>query len=394
MILRPAEIAMRQFSRTLLGADPAEVRQFLAEAAASLERVNDELARAILDRTTLQTTLKQTSAEVDALRQQLNETREKLAAYQGQEGLMARAWLNAQQVTESLIRESRAQAERTIAEANAAAQETVQSARKASADLLKTTRVHAQQAIAAADRAAAMRMAEVRFEAERIIAEARSAAADAQREARQQLEQFIARLEAFLAAREDMWKQLDVLAKSHADSLEVVGRLHAEVEETVLPAVRGLMGALKAKDGDLPGGPATPPGPMGSTAGAPAAIPSPPPRTPATGRVRGILRPSANGGKGIRVPAARPTGEIIISPVHSYLEATKLVTAVSRINGVSAARLRTYSKGSIIIDVMTEERPFAALDPHLIDGFPLDVVEATDHRLVLRIGNGGSVLSS
>jgi cell division septum initiation protein DivIVA len=390
MNLRPAEIAMRQFSRTFLGADPAEVRQFLAEAAATLERVNGELAQAILDRTALQTTLKHTCAEVEVLRRQLDEAREKLATYQGQENLMARAWLNAQQVTEDLIRESQARAEQTIAEANAAAQETVQSARKASADLLKTTRAHAQQAVAAADRAAAARIAEVRFEAERMMAEARSAAAEAQRGARDQVEQFIARLEAFLASRGDLWKQLDALAKSHADSLEVVGRLHAEVEETILPAVRGLMRTLTEKDGDLPNGPAVPPIPAGSADAAPTQTSSPPPRPPMSGRVRGILQPSANGGKGIRVPAAQPPGEIIISPVHSYLEATKLVTAVSRVKGVRTARLRTYSKGRIIIDVMTDESPFAALDPHLIDGFPLDVVEATDRRLVLRIVNGDS----
>jgi len=80
----------------------------------------------------------------------------------------------------------------------------------------------------------------------------------------------------------------------------------------------------------------------------------------------------------------------VVSPIHSYLQATKLVTAVASIKGVRSARLRTYSKGSVIIDVVTEAGAFAGVEPHLIDGFPLDVIEATDRRLVLRVvPNGG-----
>lgn len=365
---------MRQFSRTLLGADPAEVRQFLAEAAATLDRVNNELAGVILERTTLQTTLKQTCAEVEALRRQLAAAHEKLSAYQGQESLMAQVLLNAERVTEDLTRESKAQAERTIAEANAAAQEAVQSARHAAADLLRTARARAQQAIEAADRAAAARLAEVRIEAESVVDEARRTAAEVQQVARQQVEDFIARLETFLAAREDLSEQLDALAKSHGESLEVVGRMHEEIGEVILPALRDLMRVLTEKEP------------------APVATPPPPPVQPAapSERIYVVPEPSINGGQGVRAPTAQRGGEIVISPVHSYLQATKLVTAVSRVSGVRTARLRTYSRGSITIDVLIEGDTFAALDPHLIDGFPLDIVEATDRRLVLRIGNGGS----
>ena len=373
MDLRPAEIAIRQFSRTLLGADPAEVRQFLAEAAATLDRVNSELAGVILERTTIQTTLKQTCAEVEALRRQLAAAHEKLSAYQGQESLMAQVLLNAERVTEDLTRESKAQAERTIAEANAAAQEAVQSARNAAADLLRTARARAQEAIEAADRAAAARLAEIRIDAESLVDEARRTAAEVQQAARQQVEHFIARLETFLAARDEFSEQLDALAKSHGESLEVVGRMHAEVEEVILPALRDLMRTLTEKEASL----ATPP---------------PAPVQPAAPfeHVPLVPQPSINGGKGEHAPTAPGEGEIVVSPVSSYLQATKLVTAVSRVRGVRTARLRTYSKGSVTIDVLTEEDAFAALDPHLIDGFPLDIVEATDRRLVLRIGNGGS----
>lgn len=389
MDLRPAEIAMRRFSRTLFGADPAEVRQFLTEAAATLDRVNSELARVLLDRTTLQTTFKQTTAEVEALRRQLAEAHEKLAAYQEQESLMARTWLNAQRVTEDLTRDSKVQAERTIAEASAAARETVQSARNAAADLLKAARARARQAIEATDHAAAARIDAVQIEAERLMGEARRGAAEVQQAARQQVEQFIARLEAFLAAREDLSKQLHILAKSHGDSLEIVEGMHAEVEEVILPALRDLQRTLTETDGYLPSGPAIslpPPAPMPAAPSEPSA-----PVKPAapSGRVQMVPEPSINGGKGVRAPAAQPGGEIVVSPVHSYLQATKLMTAVSRVRGVRTARLRAYSKGSITIDVLTEGGAFGALDPHLIDGFPLAIVEATDRRLVLRIVNGG-----
>jgi cell division septum initiation protein DivIVA len=372
MNVRSAEIAIRQFSRTFFGADPAEVRQFLAEAAATLDRVNNELAGVILERTTLQTTLRQTCAEVEALRRQLAAAHDKLSAYQGQESLIARVLLNAERVTEDLTRESSAQAEQTIAEANAAAEQTTQSARHEAADLLRTARMRAQEAIEAAERAAATRLAEVRIEAESVADEARRTAAEVQQAARRQVEDFIARLEAFLAGRENLSEQLDALAKFHGESLEVVGRMHAEIGKVILPALRDLMRVL--------------------TEQVPAPAATPPPVQPAASseRVHAVSHPLINGGTSMRTPTVQRGGEIVVSPVNSYLQATKLVTAVSRVRGVRTARLRTYSKGSITIDVLTGEDAFAALDPHLIDGFPLAIVEATDRRLVLRIGNGGS----
>lgn len=378
---------MRQFSRKLLGADPVEVRQFLAEAAGTLERVNSELARVILDRTVLQTTLKQRSAEVEDLRRQLAAAHEKLASYQGQESLLARALLIAQKAAEDLAAESQAQAEQTIAEASAAAQETIRAVRRSAAELLRASRTRAQKAIEAANHAAAARLAAVQIEAERLVEEARRSAAEVQAVTQQQVAQLIARLEAFLATEEALSGHLDGLAKHHADSLEVVGRMHAEVGQTILPALRTLMGTLTAQEGSPAGQAVTPVAPDAPIpAGAPAVqsgSPSP----------RGALlaKLSVSDGSGTQLPASRPAGEIVASPIHSYLEATKLVTAVARIKGVRSARLRSYSKGSVIIDVTTEAGTFAGVEPHLIDGFPLHVVEATDRRLVLHlIPNGES----
>jgi cell division septum initiation protein DivIVA len=394
MDLRPAEIAMRQFPRTLFGADPVEVRRFLTEAAASLDRVNVELARVISDRTALQTTLKQMIAEVEALRTQLAEAHEKLAPHQEQESLIARAFLNAQKVTEDLTKESIAQAARTIAEANATAQEIIQSARNSAADLLRTTRARAQDAVEAADRAAAARIAEGQIEAEHVMEEARRTVGEVQQAAQQQLERFIARLEAFLVTREDMSKHLDGLAKRHADSLEVIGRMHAEVEQTILPSLRDFMRTLTETQDSLAGQPVSPVvTDAPSLAGVLAAPsrptpPAPPPRLELPAHL-------ATDGRETQPPTPPLMGEIVVSPIHSYLQATKLVTAVSRIRGVRTARLRTYSRGSVIIEVMAEAGTVAGVEPHLISGFPMEVVEATDRRVVLRIiSNGGARPSS
>src|SRR6202011_4819684 len=109
-------------------------------------------------------------------------------------------------------------------------------------------------------------------------------------------EEFIARLEAFLAVRDDMSRQLDALARSHADSLEVVGRMHAEVEETILPALRGLIGRLVEKDGHLPEGPT--PARLRELPAQAAVSPAPSTPHPAgtSAEGQGALEPLTNGG--------------------------------------------------------------------------------------------------
>ena len=349
---------MRQFSRSLFGANPAEVREFLLAAAATLERVNNELAGVLLERTTLQTALKHAHADVESLRAELSEARKKLDAFQGQEAALARAVLDARQVGEELNRRTKEQAERTLAEADAAAKQTIETARRSAAELLRATREHAQQAVEAAERTAAARMAEVQIEADRVTAEVRAAAVEVRRATQQQIEQFIGRLEAFLGDREDLTENLDSLAKHHVASLDLMKRLHGEVEREILPILRDLTHTVTGKDVKAPS--------------------SPVPVPPAPER-RG---PERDAGE---APAARPSAEIVVSPVHSYLQATKLVTSVSRMKGVQAARLRSYSHGTITIDVVTEGGSVTGVDPRQINGGPLDVVEASDNRMVLRL---------
>src|SRR5205807_833666 len=146
--LRPVEIAMRRFSRTPFGLDPKEVREFLAEVAAAVDRLNSELAKISMERKTAGT-------GADELRRQLEAANAKIAEYHQQESLLSKAVLDVQKVTEEMTEGSRAEAERIVADAKAAAEEMMQTARKEAADLLRDARARGQGAVHAAERAAA-----------------------------------------------------------------------------------------------------------------------------------------------------------------------------------------------------------------------------------------------
>jgi cell division septum initiation protein DivIVA len=369
--LRPAEVVMRQFPRRLFGVDPEEVNRFLAEAAATLERVNAEMARVILERSALQKTLKETREELEAIRARLAEAEAALARYRGQEQLIAQIVVEAQQLKGDLLRESRAEAQRITAAAQAAAAETMGSSRAAAAELLRAARAQAEQAVESAERAAASRLAEIRLESERLISEARREAAAVHGEARRHVEALVERLD-FLASSDEVSRGLAALAARQAESLRVVGEIQREIEAAFLPSlrafVRSLTGAearppLPAEPGARPGEHSAGPGPA-----APAATPA--------------------GSQGADDEPG-DAGEIVVSPVRSYLQASRLVAVVARLKGVKSARLRAYAKGSATIDVVTAGQTIGTMDPALRDAFRPDAVETTGRRLVLRLPNGG-----
>ena len=85
-------------------------------------------------------------------------------------------------------------------------------------------------------------------------------------------------------------------------------------------------------------------------------------------------------------PAGRANGEIVVSPINSFLQATKFMAALARIKGVLSVKLRTYAGSKAVIDIVTEGRTVGGIDTSLIDGFHIDVEESTDSRLSLKIG--------
>ena len=76
----------------------------------------------------------------------------------------------------------------------------------------------------------------------------------------------------------------------------------------------------------------------------------------------------------------------MVSPINSFLQATKFMAALARIKGVLSVKLRTYAGSKAVIDIVTEGRSVGGIDTSLIDGFQIDVEESTDSRLSLKIG--------
>ena len=466
MELRPVEIAMRRFSRTPFGLDPKEVREFLAEVAAAVDRLNSELAKISMERKTATT-------GADELRRQLEAANAKIAEFHQKESLLSKAVLDVQKVTQEMTETSQAEAERIVADAKATVEEMMQTARKEAADLLRDARARGQEAVHAAERAAATRLGQVEEEAERLLEQARQEARELYEAGEQKLQGLISRIEGALSDsdRTGFFQQLEVLSETHTDALETVEGLQAEVSE-VLPKLRQLLDDIKdgrtspaaavapaapaaggvrrrpftrpvtapappaeAAQPVIPRQPAAPPvdadfapslerepeGPpevpepvvlpqpiappvLAASAPAPQHGPErppavPPPVAPPPPKVvpkavqpqeEAVAPPPAARAGGERDWNTMPKGEVVVSPVSSYLQASKLITAISRMTGVKAVRLRTYAAGVVTIEVATETGTLSSFDTAHIDGFPLDVVEATDKRLVLRFNKGSS----
>ena len=440
-----------------MGLDPKEVREFLAEVAAAVERLNSELAKISMERKTAAT-------GGDDLRRQLEAANAKIAEFHQKESLLSKAVLDVQKVTEEMTESSRAEAERIVADAKATVEEMTQAARKEAADLLRDARARGQEAVSAAERAAATRLGQVEEEAERLLEQARQEARELYEAGEQKLQGLISRIEGALSDsdRTGFFQQIEVLSETHAAALETVEGLQAEVTD-ILPKLRRLLEDIKegrtspaaaaAPAASAAGGqrrrpfmrpvtapapppeapqpvispqPAVPPvaadvpslqrepeGPpevpepvvlpqpiappaVAASVPAPQRVPKRPPEVPPPVAPPAPVVPEAVAPQ----PAARAggdrdwntmaKGEVVVSPVSSYLQASKLITAMSRMTGVKAVRLRTYAAGVVTIEVATETGTLSGFDTAHIDGFPLDVVEATDTRLVLRFNKGSS----
>ena len=82
-----------------------------------------------------------------------------------------------------------------------------------------------------------------------------------------------------------------------------------------------------------------------------------------------------------------PKGEVVVSPVSSYLQASKLITAISRMTGVKAVRLRTYAAGVVTIEVSTETGNLSGFDTAHVDGFPLACRAEDDDLQSVELGH-------
>jgi hypothetical protein len=400
-----------------------------------------EAARASLD---------EAAAQVHELERQAAAAQKTIAHYQEHETVFAHALQDAQRASDELIRDAKARAEdaqRASDELVRAANARAEDAQRASDELVRAAKARAEEAITSAKATAegilrsarntaadtlakARESAQEQVEAAERVAQSRSESAgdggppnpDIERTktaAELYLAGVVTKLDAFIHDREQVSRSLEALTKTYADSLQTMNRLKAEVQKEILPTVQRLMHGLKGEDAgdgrDWAQGNAEPKaerkagpratrkveeatseadgdgeleleadadqlGPLMLTPEAPKSARPATPDRPA----REAPREQPAGADGA---TGKHSGEIVVSPIHSFMQATKFIGALTQVEGVVSVKLRNYAGAKLTIDVLTDGHPVGAIDCDLIDGFPIEVVESADDHLVLRIGN-------
>lgn len=408
---RDALATVRDSLQNRLREATAEIRRLREQAAAARDKIEAYQARKnlttemVAERDALRKRLTEVTAEARALRDQVTAAQETLAGYQAGDREIARALLNAQKVADDLMDSARTQAEDVVRRATAAAEETIQSARTAAAETLRKAHAHAEGAVRAAEQTVAARLAELEIEAESMTEEARRITGAIEQSAEQYVMGLVTQIETVISS-EHLLRTLTLLGENLAGALETVTRLETTAHSETLPALHHLVERLRES---LAARHASPP-----SAPAPAEGQGPPPRSDDTVRELTLSQSEADDQilptlralvEIVRedVAAAEPAGhtpevpgqdrvvplgvrgEIVVSPVRTHYRAAKIAEAISRIKGIRAARLRALLENDATIEVITEEGPLTRIDFTVIDGVPMDVVNATDDRLVLRV---------
>jgi hypothetical protein len=392
--------------------DRGTVQTSMREAAQKAQELRRQAEAA-------RTSLSEAAVKVAELEQQATAAQKVIVLYQEQEGAIARALQDAQRTNDEMMRSAKARAEemvlaaksaaegvtqsartaaaetlqkaresaqaqlqaaeRATASAKTAADEIVQTANATAAETLQKARQSAQEQLQAAERAAAEQLTRARAESEQLATESARKVREAQQAAEQYLSGVTAKLDAFVRDREAMARGLDALAKNHAESLQTMTRLRTEVQSQILPTVHRLLQKLKGEDAGGADNAAPAPAPVSSTESTePARADAPRDTPPAAAAPEDVAAASES--------ATRYTGEVVVSPIHSFLQATKFMTALSQLKGVASVKLRTYSGAKAAIDVVTEGQPVGNINCKTIDGFAVEIMESNDSKLVLRIG--------
>jgi chromosome segregation ATPase len=405
--------------------------------------------------------LNEAAAKVAELEQQAASAQQAISQYEEQERAIARALQEAQRTTEELLRSAKARAEEAIAAgksagegivqaarttatetlqraresaqeqiqaaeqataaAKAAADEIVQNARTAAAETLDRARESAQEQLRAAERTAAEHLARLRAESDELVEETNRKVQEVRQAADHHLTGVTAKLDAFVRDREEISRGLDGLARSHAESLQMMTRLRSEVQGQILPAVHRLLRRLKGEgvgDADDTGAVQAPSAEPEATAahsaveerrpaseagmeqrpGPDAAARDAEPAREAAAPEREAVHEAAEERetapeaaapepKESGASAVRHIGQIVVSPIHSFLQATKFMTALSQVKGVASVKLRTYSGAKATIEVVTVGHTVGDINFRAISGFSIEVVESTDTHLALKLSS-------
>ncbi|HET9001253.1 MAG TPA: hypothetical protein VFP86_16565 [bacterium] len=357
----------------------------------ALDRALRAFVRGARARLNLLASVEEAAAHVSALGAQLAVAQDQIAAHQERERLLARALQAAESEAAALTRATRASAEETIertraatneiigtaqvaatetlAEARAAADETIRAARAMAARILEHTRAHAQQDVDRIGGDAADKIAPLVSAADRLTSDARKMVEDMEGRIQAAAGELSAKIAEFEAERDGYAEGLAALITRHAEMLERVSHLQADVEDRLVPALSRLAEGLRSLDTSW----------LRSR------------DKTASGRERRVSAPHGPARPATAPPvddgarrASRSSGEISVSGVGSFREATKLVRALSGLAGVETVRLRTYANGVATVDV-TAAGSLATLDVKHLDGLSLEPVEAAPTRLVLRL---------
>ena len=335
---------------------------------------------------------------MSALCEQLAAAQDQIAAHQERERLLARALRSAEGEAAALTRTARASAEETIqrtrvatdeiigtaqtaatetlAEARAAAAETIRAARAWADEILEQTRAHAQREVDTIGGDAAQKIEPLVAAADRLTSDARKMVEDMEGRIQGATAELSAKIAEFEAERDRYSEGLAALLTRHAEMVERVSHLQADVADRLIPALSRLTEGVQSVDTSWLRSPRDK-----DTLGRERNATAP----------RGPARPAtASSIEGGARRASRSSGEIAVSHVGSFREATKLVRALSGLAGVETARLRSYGNGVATVDV-TAEDSLATLDLKHLDGVSLEVVETGPTRLVLRIARRSNI---
>lgn len=292
------------------------------------------IAQLVAERDALQSRLKELTNELEGVRSHAATAQEKAASSRAQESLISRTLLSAQKVADDLIQTARTQAEEIIGQANKRTQD------------------------------------------------ARQAAARTQQAMEQYVGALIAKIEKFVSDKHTMVQHIDTLIEGHADTLKSLKRLQGEMQEQILPALDQLSRDIK-NEGEKVRRTLAAASPLSSETGPAAQAEEPEIMTSRLSDESGLKAAQPAGPDRAGGPAVR--GEIIVSPVRNHYQAAKLTAGVSRMDGMRFARLRSLSGETAVIEVVTEAGALRTTNFSAIAGVPMEVVEATDARLVLRV---------
>ncbi len=402
MARKSADITWHEFSRKLFGGvDPDEVRKFIAEVAANLNRTASELAHIQAQRADLERAMQEAIARGEELAKNLMNTeqalasaevrlaevreeqatcQQRLAVYENRDSQAVGMLLNTQKITEQMLREAREQAEQMLQGAHAQAEKTLKQAEQ----MLQGAHAQAEKTLKDAREQAEQVLAAAQADGRRIIAEARGSAAQVQAEVDGHVADLSARVRAMLALHDEFSQNIDAVRTRHNKMLEVLARLRADTRQHVLPLLersqRALGSAPKTDGGQAP-----------DTGGA--ALQD---EEKSLQAVRGGDQFSRTDADEVPKPgAAQEDGlpgdadaELVVGPFASFFEVTKFLTALSRLTEVRRAHIRTFSDRIATFDVSLAGG--AGLDISRIEGYPLDVVERGGTRIVLRIAGDAS----